>query len=287
MPRADSRGSGEPEGGDRMAADDEALLAELLARHQGSAAVYRLCEQFTDRYDNQNDWNPQTNGEVALLRKLLPNCRLAFDVGSHTGSWAEAALAINPRLEIHCFEASPRTHRLLIERTPRLPVIANAFGLGAVAETRTLHSFGAGNNANSLYRRSGLEGRGFPPQAETETVTLDTIDNYCARRGIAAIDFMKIDTEGHDLFVLQGARGLMAAQAVGAVQFEYGGCNLDARVLLRDIFDFLAAVDYVPAKIMPEHVAVTKAYDVRLENFRFQNWLALPRTAADALLARS
>jgi len=265
---------------------DAAAVAALLARSPRSAPLYRLCEQFIDQYDNQSNWHPESNGETALLRKIMPNCRIVFDVGSHLGSWAEAALAINPALEIHCFEASVATHRLLTERTPPLPVIANPFGLGAVAETRTLYCFGDGNNANSLYRRTGLESLGFPPQAKTETVTLDTVDAYCARRGIAAIDFMKIDTEGHDLYVLQGASRLMAAKAIGAVQFEYGGCNIDSRVLLRDLFDYLAGVDYLPAKIMPNHIAVMPSYDARLENFRFQNWLALPRPAAEALLSR-
>jgi len=271
---------------DSASDDDDAALAALLARNPGSGAVYRLCEQFIDRYDNQTNWNPETNGETALLRKVMPNCRIVFDVGSHLGSWAEAALAINPRLEIHCFEASTTTHRLLTERTPPLPVIANPFGLGAVAETRTLYCFGDGNNANSLYRRSGLEMIGFPPQTTTETVIIDTVDAYCARQGIAAIDFMKIDTEGHDLYVLQGASRLLTAKAIGAIQFEYGGCNIDSRVLLRDLFEYLAGVDYLPAKIMPNHIAVMPSYDARLENFRFQNWLALPRPAAEALLAR-
>ncbi len=97
---------------------------------------------------------------------------------------------------------------------------------------------------------------------------------------------MKIDTEGHELFVLQGARRLLTAKAIGAVQFEYGGCNIDSRVLLRDLFDFLAEVDYMPAKIMQDHIAVMKGYDARLENFHYQNWLALPREVADTMLGR-
>ena len=269
-----------------MAAGDEALIAEILARNPGDTPIYRLCEQFTDQYDNLNNWRPESNGEVALLRKVLPNCRLVFDVGAHTGSWAEAALEVNPELEIHCFEASVQTHRQLVERTPRLRVIANAFGLGAQAETRTLYSFGAGNNANSLYRRNGIEVRGFPPQNQTETATLVRCDDYCAERGITGIDFMKIDTEGHELYVLEGTRGLLSKQAVGAIQFEYGGCNIDSRVLLRDLFDFFADVGYMPAKIMPDHVALMPEYDARLENFRFQNWVALPAASAAAMLQK-
>ncbi len=269
-----------------MADGDAALLAEILARNPRDEEVYRLCERFIDRHDNQNDWAPDSNGEHALLYKILPKCRIVFDVGSHKGGWAEAALQVNPQLEIHCFEASAETHRLMVERTPPLRVIANPFGLGAVAESRTLYTFGLGNNANSLYRRTGIGPRGFPPQASTETVIIDTADAYCARQGITSIDYMKIDVEGHDLFVLQGARELLSATKIGALQFEYGGCNLDSRVLLRDLFEFLASVGYVPAKIMPDHVAIMPTYDARLDNFRFQNWLAVPRATADEMLGR-
>ena len=111
-------------------------------------------------------------------------------------------------------------------------------------------------------------------------------DDYCAELGIAGIDFMKIDTEGHELHVLEGARGLLSKQAIGAIQFEYGGCNIDSRVLLRDLFDFFGDHGYMPAKIMPDHVALMAAYDARLENFRFQNWVAPPAASAAALLQK-
>lgn len=267
-----------------MPESDETLLQKIFERNPRSAMIYQHCERYIARSDNDGDWDPETNGELALLRKILPNCRLVFDVGSHIGNWASTALSINPELEIHCFEASPATHRLLIERVPPLPITANAFGLGATPETRTLETFGAGNNANSLYRRSGLEARGFPTQQTTETVTLDTADAYCARHAIRHIDFLKIDTEGHDLFVLQGALGLLRAQAIEVLQFEYGGCNIDSRTFLKDFFELLASVDYLPAKIMVDSISVTEAYDSRLENFRYQNWLALPRHIALSML---
>ncbi len=154
-----------------MTSGDAALLAEILARHPNDEVVYRLCEHYLARYDNENNWEPDTNGEVALLLKVLPRCRIVFDVGSHTGDWAAAALRLNPALEVHCFEASPTTHRLLVERTPPLPVIANPFGLGAVAETRVLYSFGAGSNANSLYRRSRPRARPRPRSSIRRTRT--------------------------------------------------------------------------------------------------------------------
>lgn len=267
-----------------MPESDETLLRTVLERNPRSATIYRQCERYIARHDNDGDWDPEINGEFDFLKKLLPRCHLVFDVGSHIGNWASTALSINPKLDIHCFEASPATHRLLIERVPPLPVTANAFGLGATPETRTLESFGEGNNANSLYRRSGLEARGFPPQQTTESVTLDTADAYCARHNIRHIDFMKIDTEGHDLFVLQGAFGLLRAQAIEVLQFEYGGCNIDSRTFLKDFFELLASVDYLPAKIMVGSISVTEAYDSRLENFRYQNWLALPRKTALSML---
>jgi len=36
-----------------------------------------------------------------------------------------------------------------------------------------------------------------------------TVDAYCAAQGIERVDYLKVDSEGHDLAVLQGAAGML------------------------------------------------------------------------------
>ena len=48
-----------------------------------------------------------------------------------------------------------------------------------------------------------------------------TLDTFVEQHGIKNIDFLKIDTEGFELEVLQGAKQLLSEGKIGTVIFEY------------------------------------------------------------------
>lgn len=238
--------------------------------------LYRLCQHYVDRYRGDNNSDIRTNGELYLLQQVLPDCRIVFDVGANVGNWTALALTINPRIIVHCFEPSQATFSKLLEQGFPDNVVCNNFGLGSAIEERILYVFEEASGLNSLYERHGLEnGWGLLPQRNREIVRLDTLDHYCETRGIDAVDFIKVDVEGHELCVLEGARGMLERRSVKIVQFEYGGCNIDARVLLKDLFEFFDSLPYVLHKITPRGLCKVDRYDQRLENFQYQNWAAI------------
>jgi hypothetical protein len=53
-------------------------------------------------------------------------------------------------------------------------------------------------------------------------VAMQTGDQFCAAHGIAAIDYLKVDTEGYDLKVCQGFRSMIERQAIALIQVECG-----------------------------------------------------------------
>jgi hypothetical protein len=59
------------------------------------------------------------------------------------------------------------------------------------------------------------------------------------------------------------------------IQFEYGGCNIDSKVLLKDIFEYFSGMNYRFYKIFPDRLKFFQRYDQRLENFKYQNWLLI------------
>jgi FkbM family methyltransferase len=238
--------------------------------------LYHLCRRYVSRYDAENNSNIQTNGELRFMQQTLVNCQTVFDVGANVGNWAALALQINPKLTIHCFEPSYATYQRLLAQAFPPSVICNNFGLSSATGERLLYVFENGAGINSLYRREGLEDcRGLAPQELVETVRLDTLDNYCKELDIQAIDYLKTDVEGHELEVFKGATEMLEAGRVRIVQFEYGGCNIDARVLLKDIFRFFGKFDYTLCKLYPEGLRQVAHYDQRLENFQYQNWIAI------------
>jgi FkbM family methyltransferase len=61
--------------------------------------------------------------------------------------------------------------------------------------------------------------------------------DYVINNNIEAIDFLKIDTEGYELNVLQGFEECL--EIVKIIQFEYGGTFLDNNIKLIDVINYL------------------------------------------------
>lgn len=250
-----------------------AVLAGSLPLHP---RLYRLCRSYVDRYNGDNDGDPHTNGEYLFLRSILPTCRVVFDVGANVGDWTAHAIAVNPALEVHSFEPSPTTFQQLLARPFPPSVHRVNCGLSDTAQVAHLHTYADEPTMNSLHSRSGIT---LSPTA-SETITLNTLDDYCDQAGIASVDLLKIDTEGHEVSVLRGATRLLETGRIRAIQFEYGGTYIDARILLKDVFDLLMPRGYRIAKLYPAGPRPVPAYTQQLETFQYQNFVATLSHAA-------
>jgi FkbM family methyltransferase len=235
-----------------------------------STPLYRFCRRYVNRYDSLNNGDMRSNGELRWLREVLPMCSTVFDVGANVGDWTAYALGINPHLKIHCFEPSAVTYQLLEARGIPGKVFLNNRGLGAVSGELILHVSEEGGGSNSVYKRTALN----VVSTQTEWIQVDTLDAYCERHGTRQIDLLKLDVEGHELAVLKGAMSMLDAGRIQRIQFEYGGTFIDARVLLKDMFDLLVPYGYQIYKIYPNTLRRLECYDPRLENFQYQNLVA-------------
>ena len=61
--------------------------------------------------------------------------------------------------------------------------------------------------------------------------------DYIIDKNVNSIDFIKIDTEGYELNVLQGFEEYI--ECVNIIQFEYGGTFIDNNTKLIDVIDYL------------------------------------------------
>jgi FkbM family methyltransferase len=148
------------------------------------------------------------------LRKRLGNYRFktVFDVGANAGQSALEYLQAFPEAEIYSFEPVAATYQGLVEATHEHERIHTfPTGMGSVT----------GEAIINVNPRSVMSSIGFRrPQDVQEAITLDTVADFAARHGIETIDFLKVDTEGHDLEVLAGAASLLQQQLVRFVQCE-------------------------------------------------------------------
>lgn len=149
---------------------------------------------------------------------------VVFDVGAHVGESLYKMRSLFPRCRIHSFEPSPTAFaRLKSEWGDTEGIVLNAVALGEREMVSTFNEFaGGGSAANSLLSID----RGSPsivrdaPLTEQIQVPVETVDGYCGRQRIERIDWLKVDAQGYDLRVLQGAEAMLAGAAIGVISLE-------------------------------------------------------------------
>jgi len=99
------------------------------------------------------------------------------------------------------------------------------------------------------------------------------LDDFCEANGVEYIDFLKIDTEGHELEVLRGAVKLIAKNRISLIQFEFNEMNVLPRVFLRDFYQLLRRFTFF--RLAQKRLIPLGDYDSRHEIFKYQNILAI------------
>lgn len=164
-----------------------------------------------------------------------------FDVGANIGQTWEWFRDNEGAAEIYCFEPVFKPYEELRNKVgnDRNSVLENiAFG-EAVGE-RTIRLFND-TRLNSLKN----EVMSDDINSNEELITIDTIDNYCCKNNITKIDFLKIDTEGYELNVLEGAREMLSSAGISFIYGEVGFEKENKRnTYLAELTEWLVMHDY-------------------------------------------
>ena len=169
--------------------------------------------------------------------ELLPAKPVCFDVGANIGQTVLELKARLPDCQVHSFEPFPSVHAQLRETCRGLEgVTPVALGLGSepatlLVQPREISVWSSLNHTDHM-----------PSSRPVEEVRVETIDRYCGKAAIDRIDLLKIDTEGFELNVLKGARGLLERQRIGFVYVEVTFDQEDTQhTRFEPVFDLLSA----------------------------------------------
>jgi len=222
------------------------------------------------------------NGEMLVQEIFLRHGSgtrpvFAFDVGANVGEWslAFASKAVSMGLDgvhVYAFEPCVGTHRSLTRNIANLPAAVRVTAVPMAASNRAgtgeLIVVGDGEGTNAL------AGDQVPPGSRIDRVELTTLDDFCKRSGIPGIGLLKIDAEGHDLHVMEGAVGLLKSHMIDVVQFEYNWRWINSRCFLRDAFSLLQPLGYRIGKVTPRAIEFYDHWHFELETWREANYLA-------------
>lgn len=182
------------------------------------------------------------NNDIALT---CPRTKVQtiFDVGAHVGEESKRFLKTWPESMVYAFEPAPETHLILKNR-----IKSNRFRLFSIAMSSTESSVdfisNSADSSNRIVKSSCADGLSYIKQ-DYIRVNTTTIDNFCHTYDIKVIDILKIDTEGHELHVLEGASKMLTSGSIGFIRVECGvDPNNSRHASFLKLIDFMKPFNY-------------------------------------------
>jgi FkbM family methyltransferase len=229
----------------------------------------------------------ETSGEDWVLNEVVvPACKttiapIVFDVGANRGEYSLRVNALLRAARIYAFEPSSPTYQILrqeinaADRT--LSISAHNIGLSNADGALDLYTYAVdGGEApilSSIVLRLPTQEARIEP-CRKDRIEVQTIDGFCKANCITDIDLLKIDVEGHEIAVLQGAADMIGSRSVRMIQFEFGPCNIYSRTYFYDFWSMLAE-SYHIYRIVPQGMVLIESYREQHEVFLTSNYLAV------------
>jgi len=166
-------------------------------------------------------WNT-TEAKFELIEKVVGDARVVFDVGAKFGDYSRRYLEMFPNAKVYAFEPFPMSYTGLENLAeiddrliPHQLALLDMYGEVDLNVTSPVGSCSTLSLVNADYEESDIS------VVTTVKVQAERLDSFCAANNISHIDFLKIDTNGTDLKVLEGAKDMLVANAIDVLSVEF------------------------------------------------------------------
>ena len=201
---------------------------------------------------------------------------VVLDVGAYRGDYSMGALKANPGAKVFAFEPHPRTFAILKPKSRQAGFAAFNLGCSDAEGALTLYDIADEDRSfrTTAYQEI-IEGH-LDRRSESFEVRTTTIDKFCAATDLDHLDLLKIDAEGHEMHILNGAAGMLRSGKIEAIQFEFNELNAYSGRHFKEFVDILP--EYRFFLLLPDGIAALGEYDPREhENYVYQNIVAIAR----------
>lgn len=225
--------------------------------------------------------NKKISGEDFLLQNFLVNNisdeegTIIFDVGANKGDYSEALSKLFSNSLIYSFEPGPEAYNIMKNRLKGFKnIVPFNFGFDNKIGEKELYSYqNEGASEHATIYKSVFKDIHKNIDISSHPVALFRLDSFCEKEGISKIDFLKVDTEGSELRVLQGCGDMLQEGRIKIIQFEFNEMNIISKTFLKDFYDLLD--NYSFYRLIETGLLPLKEYQSFYEIFKFQNILAI------------
>lgn len=237
------------------------ILQAIFWNPVGAAVVRRLVslELMFDTVVRNYSLITATNGE-RWLTELISEAPVVVDVGFHDGQSTTEILARRPNATVYGFDPSGfgrESYKARFAGDDRVVF----FNVALSDAPGTLMFYDYDNMCNSLVVRREM-GDEKPRSYEVAVTTFDAV----ARRGrLPQVDLMKIDAEGYDLNVLEGAREALQDQRIDIFMFEFATGWANNKRYLWEAVEYFEPLPYRLFRLFNGFVCPL-VYDMRIDS---------------------
>jgi len=186
--------------------------------------------------------DPKKNEWISQKKILCNNAKVIFDVGANRGRTSLKYSTLFPNAKIHAFEPFPESYNTFINtHKNNTNIKLNKYALSNKIGEASLN-INKSIDTNSLLKSKKINASSDKSciSISSMIVKTNTIDNYCQQNNITEIDILKLDVQGFELNVLEGALKLLRDKKIKLIYTEgYFKQQYINQPLLHDISKFL------------------------------------------------
>jgi len=145
------------------------------------------------------------------LAHVAIDSKVFFDIGANEGYFSIITKKSNPDLSVYAFEPQGRLQEVIKKNCELNKCEINLYNYAlsnSITDKKIFLGSSMNNGSSSLTRNPTKWG------VKTETIKSITLDSFIESNKIEIIDFAKIDIEGHEYELLQGATNALSRKVI-------------------------------------------------------------------------
>ncbi len=213
------------------------------------------------------------SGEAFMVQTVLAGLSVhtCLDVGAAQGQYSRMLLQQLPQSRVYGFDPLPSNH-------PILQALANAepqrfsfwpWALGSSTAEAVLHFEASQPQLATLCE--GVESIEYLNNCESVTVPVRSLDSiWLTSSDPEPLDFIKMDCEGWEADILDGAAATLRQLRPKALQLEFNRHHLYRGHTLLSLAQRLE--DYSVYQLLPDHLAIRNPASILANIYQFSNF---------------